>query len=75
MSAISLATTFRNNGGLMWRFEAVREINLSRGSSMSELLVSSVEELKRLLTETASKDYVYEGYYMDAKMKIRRGRK
>lgn len=75
MSAISLATIFRNNGGLMWRFEAVREINLSRGSSMSELLVSSVEELKRLLTETASKDYVYEGYYMDAKMKIRRGRK
>ena len=59
----------------MWKFEAVRENNISGGSSMSELLVSSVEELKRLLTETASKDYVYEGYYMDAKMKIRGGRK
>ena len=43
------------------------------GSAMSELLVSSVEELKRLLTETTPKDYVYEGYYMDADMKIRCG--
>ena len=43
------------------------------GSSMSELLASCVEELKRLLTETTPKDYVYEGNYMDAGMKIRCG--